>query len=126
MIKLKRVYDPAASADGKRFLVERLWPRAVRKADLKMDAWLKDVAPSTTLRQWFGHDPGKWKEFQRRYFIELKSRADVIEPILEAARIGSITLLYSSHDHEHNNAVALKSYLDEKISKKQGKPKRVA
>src|SRR6516225_8898609 len=115
MIKLKRVYDPAAAADGKRFLVERLWPRGVKKTDLKMDAWLKDVAPSTALRQWFGHDPGKWKEFQRRYFRELKVHADVIEPIVEAAHRGSVTLLYSSHDQEHNNAVALKSYLEELV-----------
>jgi uncharacterized protein YeaO (DUF488 family) len=111
MIKLKRVYDPAAAADGKRFLVERLWPRGVKKADLKMSAWLKDVAPSTALRRWFGHDPDKWKEFQKRYFRELKAHADVIDPIVEAARTGSVTLLYSSHDQEHNNAVALKSYL---------------
>ena len=89
MIKLKRVYDPAAAGDGKRFLVERLWPRAMKKTDLKMDAWLKDVAPSTTLRQWFNHDPGKWKEFQRRYSLELKSHADAIEPLLEAARAGT-------------------------------------
>src|SRR6516164_5900398 len=113
MIKLKRVYDPAAAADGKRFLVERLWPRGVKKTDLKMDAWLKDVAPSTTLRQWFNHDPGKWKEFQRRYSLELKSHADAIEPLLEAAR-GTVTLLYSSHDQEHNNAVVLKHYLEAK------------
>lgn len=112
MITLKRVYDPAASTDGKRFLVERLWPRGVRKADLKMDAWLKDVAPTTALRQWFGHDPGKWKEFQRRYSLELKAHADVIETILEAAHNGSVTLLYSSHDQEHNNAVVLKQYLE--------------
>jgi uncharacterized protein YeaO (DUF488 family) len=117
MIKLKRVYEPAASTDGKRFLVERLWPRGVRKADLKMDAWLKDAAPSTALRQWFGHDPGKWKEFQRRYFLELKVNAAVIEPVLEAAHDGSVTLLYSSHDQEHNNAVALKRYLEAKISR---------
>ena len=114
MIKLKRVYDPAASTDGKRFLVERLWPRGVRKADLKMDAWLKDAGPSTALRQWFGHDPSKWKEFQRRYFRELKGHADAIEPIVEAAHRGSVTLLYSSHDQEHNNAVALRQYLQAK------------
>src|SRR6516165_3496678 len=112
MIKLKRVYDSAASTDGKRFLVERLWPRGVKKADLKMDAWVKEVAPSPALRQWFSHDPGNWKEFQRRYFVELKANREAIEPILEAVRDGSVTLLYSSHDQEHNNAVALKKYLD--------------
>jgi uncharacterized protein YeaO (DUF488 family) len=115
MIKLKRVYDSAASTDGKRFLVERLWPRGVKKADLKMDAWLKEVAPSPALRRWFSHDPGMWMEFQRRYFVELKTNREAIEPILEAVRDGTVTLLYSSHDHEHNNAVALKSYLEAKV-----------
>jgi len=111
------VYAPAADADGKGFLVERLWHRGVKKADLKMDAWLKDVAPSTALRQWFGHDPSKWKEFQRRYFRVLKGHADAIEPSVEAAHRGSVTLLYSSHDQEHNNAVALKRHLEAKISR---------
>ena len=120
MIQLKRVYDPPASADGVRFLVERLWPRGLKKANLKLDAWLKDVAPSADLRQWFAHDPRKWKEFRRRYFIELDANASGIAPILEAAR-GPVTLLYSSHDQQHNNAVALKDYLDTTMSRSRRK-----
>ncbi|MDF0666557.1 MAG: DUF488 domain-containing protein [Nitrospira sp.] len=119
MITLKRVYDPMTSADGVRFLVERLWPRGVKKTALHIDAWLKDVAPSGPLRRWFGHDPNKWSEFQRRYHDELRSNADALEPILKAARRGRVTLVYSSHDTEHNNAVALKGYLDARSGKKQ-------
>ncbi|HEU5396834.1 MAG TPA: DUF488 domain-containing protein [Verrucomicrobiae bacterium] len=111
MIKLKRVYEPAAKADGTRFLVERLWPRGMKKESLKIDGWLKDAAPSTELRKWFNHDPAKWKEFQRRYRTELDKNPDVLEPIRAAARKGTVTLLFSSHDAEHNNVVALKSYL---------------
>lgn len=112
MIQLKRVYEPAdPSKDGLRILVERLWPRGIRKDALHLDAWLKDVAPSTELRQWFSHDPAKWTEFQRRYFSELDGNTDALKPIRSAARKGKVTLLYSSHDEEHNNAVALKAYL---------------
>ena len=112
MIQLKRVYDAPGPQDGHRFLVERLWPRGVKKASLSMDAWLKDAAPSTELRQWFHHDPERWEEFRARYLAELKERHDALNPILEAARKGTVTLLYSSHDAEHNNAVALKEYLE--------------
>ena len=125
MIVLKRVYEPVASTDGTRFLVERLWPRGIKKTALQMDAWLKDVAPSTALRRWFGHDPKKWTEFRRRYFHELTANADVIEPIIKAARRGRVTLLYSSHDEEHNNAVALKHYVEVRM-KKRVSPKTAA
>jgi len=111
MIRLKRAYDPASKDDGVRFLVERLWPRGVKKGALRLDAWLKDVAPSTELRQWFSHDPAKWIEFQRRYSAELDAKPEVLEPILNAARRGRVTLVYSSHDTERNNAVALRTYL---------------
>ena len=111
MIQLKRVYDPANSDDGVRFLVERLWPRGMKKENLRLDAWLKDVAPSTELRQWFSHDPAKWAEFKRRYFAELDTKAEALEPIRKALKHGRVTLLFSSHDTEHNNAVALKVYL---------------
>ncbi len=114
MVKLKRVYDPASPADGTRFLVERLWPRGVAKDKLQLTAWLKDVGPSTELRQWFGHDPEKWAQFRTRYFRELDSRPESWEPILSAARRGTVTLVYSSHDQQHNNAVALKEYLEAK------------
>ena len=116
MIKLKRAYDSASKDDGIRFLVERLWPRGLKKTALRLDAWLKDVAPSTELRQWFSHDPAKWAEFQRRYFAELNAKPKAIEPILEADRRGYVTLVYSSHDAEHNNAVALRAYLAAKLS----------
>jgi uncharacterized protein YeaO (DUF488 family) len=116
MIMLKRAYEPVAREDGTRFLVERLWPRGVRKDALRLDAWLKDVAPSTKLRQWFGHDPEKWQEFQRRYRAELDRNTEALEPILQAARRGRVTLIYSSHDQEHNNAVVLKTYIESRLA----------
>lgn len=111
MIQRKRVYDPAGNKDGTRLLVERLWPRGVKKTSLEIKDWLKDVAPSTELRTWFSHDPAKWKEFRRRYFAELEANPDAWKPIVEAARHGMVTLIYSSHDTEHNNAVALEEFL---------------
>ncbi|MGH9356391.1 MAG: DUF488 domain-containing protein [Terriglobia bacterium] len=119
MIKLKRAYDPAAADDGARFLVERLWPRGVKKTALQVHAWLKDVAPSSALRRWFAHDPKKWSEFRRRYFRELGANAETLEPILKAARRGRVTLVYSSHDIEHNNAVALKDYVEARLNQKR-------
>jgi uncharacterized protein YeaO (DUF488 family) len=115
MIMLKRAYDPISRSDGTRLLVERLWPRGVTKAKLKIEAWLKDVAPSTELRKWFGHDPGKWTEFRKRYRRELDSHPEAWRPIVAAARRGRVTLVYSSHDEQHNNAVALQEYLEAKI-----------
>jgi uncharacterized protein YeaO (DUF488 family) len=119
VIRLKRAYDPVDSADGARFLVERLWPRGVKKTALPMEAWLKDVAPSSSLRRWFGHDPKKWSEFRRRYFHELSANVDALEPIIKASRSGPVTLVYSSHDMEHNNAVALKDYVESRILNKK-------
>lgn len=115
MIALKRAYDAAAAGDGRRVLVERLWPRGVKKETLKLDAWDKEVAPSTELRKWFSHDPEKWPEFQRRYRAELRQHAGGLKPLLAAARHGRLTLIYSSHDGEHNNAVVLKQILDEQL-----------
>lgn len=117
MITLKRVYEPVNTENGTRFLVERLWPRGVRKDALMLDAWLKDVAPSTELRRWFGHDPARWREFRERYAAELEARPDAWAPIVQADRSGTVTLLYSSHDTEHNNAVALKAYLEARSAK---------
>lgn len=116
MIKLKRAYDRAGPSDGARFLVERLWPRGVRKDRLKLDGWLKDVAPSAELRKWFAHDPKKWPRFRERYFAELKSRPEALATLLDAARHGTVTLVYSSRDTEHNNAVALRSYLQRRLA----------
>jgi uncharacterized protein YeaO (DUF488 family) len=112
MIKLKRAYDPPSDDDGVRVLVERLWPRGEKKEALHLDAWLKEAAPSTELRKWFGHDPAKWKQFQQRYFAELDARPEAVEPILKASRQKPVTLIFSSHDVVHNNAVALKTYLE--------------
>ena len=111
-LKLKRAYDRASRADGTRILVERLWPRGVSKESLHVDAWLKDAGPSTELRKWFGHDPAKWRTFQQRYFRELDSRPEAWQAILDAARNGPVTLVYSSRDEQHNNAVALKAYIE--------------
>lgn len=110
-IKLKRAYEPAAADDGVRYLVERLWPRGVKKQALRVEAWLKDVAPSDALRRWFKHDPAKWQEFRRRYFKELDHNSTAWEPLLDAVRRGTVTLVYSAHDTQHNNAVALQEYL---------------
>ena len=115
MIRLRRVYDDSGPDDGTRFLVERLWPRGVPKDTLHLDTWLKDVAPSPALRKWFHHDPAKWSEFQRRYFAELETQPEALKQILEATQRGSVTLLYSSRDQEHNNAVALKTFLEKKV-----------
>jgi uncharacterized protein YeaO (DUF488 family) len=118
MITIKRVYEETP-AKGTKFLVERLWPRGVKKIDLDYDEWLKDVAPSTELRKWFSHDPAKYQEFQRRYYKELDEHPEAWQPILAVARKGTATLLYSSHDGEHNNAVALKRYLETKMNAKK-------
>jgi uncharacterized protein YeaO (DUF488 family) len=118
MIQLKRVYEKPEPHDGVRFLIERLWPRGVRKADVHEDGWLKDAGPSNELRKWFSHDPDKWAEFQHRYFTELDARPEAWQPILQAAKRDTVTLLYSSHDAEHNNAIALKRYLESKRTHK--------
>lgn len=118
MIKIKRVYEDADPQDGPRFRVERLWPRGVKKAALPLDGWLKEVAPSTALRQWFGHDPQRWDEFKCRYFAELDAAPEAWEPLRGAARQGTVTLLYSAHDTAHNGALALQEYLE----RRQGTP----
>ncbi len=126
MIWLRRAYEPARRNEGRRFLVERLWPRGIKKQDLSMDGWLKDVAPSSELRKWFSHDPAKWSEFRRRYFAELRAHPDALRPLLDAARDGDATLIYSSHDREHNNAVALKEYLERKLPQSHSRRRKAA
>ena len=118
MLKLKRAYEPESRSDGTRVLVERLWPRGLSKATLRIDGWLKDVGPSTELRRWFSHDHVKWPTFRARYFRELDSRPEAWRPIASAARRGTVTLVYSSRDTQHNNAVALKDYLQSKIRRR--------
>ena len=111
MIRLKRAYEEPAPEDGERILVERLWPRGLAKQTAKLDLWLKDVAPSTDLRKWFGHDPDRWNEFRRRYESELKYKHDLIKLLKEKAQRGTVTLIYAARDEEHNGALALKRYL---------------
>jgi len=116
-IRVKRVYELARREDGRRFLVDRLWPRGIKRERLSLDAWVKEVAPSDTLRRWFAHDPYRWDEFRRRYAAELDRRPEAWGPILEAARKGTVTLVYSARDSRHNNGVALKGYLEMKLTK---------
>ena len=116
MIRLKRAYDPARHDDGVRILVERLRPRGIKKEALQLDAWLKEVAPSTELRQWFAHDAAKWTTFQQKYFAELDAKPDALAPILGASAHGPVTLIFSSHDATHNNAVALKTYIATRVN----------
>jgi len=113
-IKLKRAYERAARGDGRRVLVERLWPRGVRKHELALDGWSKEVAPSTELRKWFAHDPERWPEFQRRYRAELASgpAADELRALAEQAAAGPLTLVFAAHDPERNSAVVLKGALE--------------
>lgn len=118
MLKVKRVYENAEASDGIRFLVERLWPRGMKKEELKLEAWLKDVAPSDSLRRWFAHDALKWNEFQKRYRVELDGNPNAWKPILDATERGNVTLLYSARDTEHNNAIALILYLEARHSQK--------
>jgi uncharacterized protein YeaO (DUF488 family) len=115
-IQVKRVYEPAEPGDGARYLVERLWPRGMSKESLHLTGWIKEVAPSDGLRRWFGHDPAKWEEFVRRYRAELDEHPEAWQPLLAAARQGTITLLYSARDTAHNNAVALQNYLEEQLA----------
>jgi uncharacterized protein YeaO (DUF488 family) len=115
-VRIKRVYDPQARSDGRRFLVERLWPRGVSKQGLHMAGWCREAAPSHELRKWFNHDPRKWAEFQRRYRNELEARPEAWQPLIEAAQQGAVTLLFSSRDQEHNNAVVLKDFLEQRLA----------
>lgn len=117
MIQVKRVYESPTKEDGARFLVDRLWPRGLKKEALQLQGWVKETAPSDALRRWFGHDPKKWAEFQRRYFAELECRPETWKPLLGAARKGVVTLLYSAKDSKHNNAVALRDYLLAKLQR---------
>jgi uncharacterized protein YeaO (DUF488 family) len=111
-IKLKRAYEPPEKTDGARILVDRLWPRGVSKSSARIDLWPKDIAPSDALRKWFGHDPAKWSEFRKRYARELASQPQAVAQIKQVAEKGTVTLVYGAKDERHNNAVALKEYLE--------------
>ena len=118
MIRIKRTYEPPARGDGRRILVERLWPRGLRKEALAADAWMKEVAPSTELRKWFAHRVERWEEFRRRYRNELNANPGGWKPILDASDRGTVTLLYSAHDTQHNGAVVLASYLSKRMRRR--------
>lgn len=111
-IRVRRAYEAASPDDGQRVLVDRIWPRGVSKDALAIDAWLKDAAPSSALRKWFGHDPAKWDGFKERYFRELDDRPEVVGDLRSRCAGGPLTLVYSARDTRHNNAVALKAYLE--------------
>ncbi len=111
MIGLKRVYEEPSPDDGFRVLVERLWPRGLTKERVAVDLWLKDVAPSPELRKWFGHDPARWEEFQKRYRQELRERNDAVRLLRQRANEGTVTLVYAARDDEHNGAVVLAKFL---------------
>lgn len=110
-IAIKRAYLPPEKSDGKRILIDRLWPRGLSKEKAKIDLWLKEIAPSTELRKWFGHDPAKWAEFQKRYKAELSENKEAVGQLVEMAKKQPATLIYSAHDEDHNDAVVLQTYL---------------
>jgi uncharacterized protein YeaO (DUF488 family) len=110
-VRIKRAYEAPSADDGTRVLIDRLWPRGIGKAEAAFDHWMKEIAPSTELRKWFGHDPARWEEFQRRYRSELKDRRDELERLRELAREGVVTLVYAAHDETHNDAVVLRDLL---------------
>lgn len=121
MIKIKRVYDRSSRDDGKRLLIDRLWPRGLKKEDARIDEWLKEIAPSNELRKWFNHDPNKWSEFKKRFFTELLGKRDMVEGIISTARKGTVTLLFGSKEERFNNAVALKEYIDSRMNASERK-----
>jgi len=110
-IRIKRAYDPPSHDDGARILIDRLWPRGIKKESLAVDQWAKELAPSTELRQWFGHDPARWQAFHQRYAAELRPHAELLDTLRTLARKGTVTLVYAAHDETHNNAVALREFL---------------
>ena len=126
-IQIKHAYEAPAPGDGARFLVDRLWPRGVKRDTLHLTGWVRDASPTTKLRKWFNHEPEKWPEFRKRYFAELASEPEAWRPLLEAAKKGKITLLFGAHDSEHNNAVALARFLEGKLTTRTAsKPSRTA
>jgi uncharacterized protein YeaO (DUF488 family) len=116
-VRIKRAFDPASRDDGRRYLVDRLWPRGVSKQQLQLAGWLKDLAPSPELRSWFGHDPIKYPEFDRRYRRELERNAELIARLAEEARTGSVTLVFAARDVEHCNASVLRGVLEERLTR---------
>ena len=116
MIKLKRIYEKPLKEDGIRILVERLWPRGFTKERAAINLWLKDIAPSSELRKWFGHDPARWEEFRNRYWAELTEKKELSASLKQKSKQGTVTLIYSSSDEKHNSAVALKMFLETTVN----------
>jgi uncharacterized protein YeaO (DUF488 family) len=116
-IRLRRAYDPPSASDGYRVLVDRVWPRGISRDALRLDEWLKEVAPSTELRKWFGHDPEKWTAFKDRYFLELEKQSEAINRLLAKCREGPLTLVFGAKDTRYNNAAALKEYLEQRAGR---------
>ncbi|AVO42768.1 DUF488 domain-containing protein [Simplicispira suum] len=110
-VLIKRAYEPPAPQDGARILIDRLWPRGIKKEALVLDQWAKELAPSTALRQWFGHEPARWAEFQKRYAVELQAQAEALDALRARARCSTVTLVYGAHDEAHNNAVVVRALL---------------
>ncbi len=115
MLKTKRVYDAPSKTDGKRILIDRLWPRGLKRESARIDEWSKEIAPSNELRKWFNHDPDKWRDFKARYFRELEAKRTIIEEILGDSQKGTVTLLFGAKEERFNNAAALKDYLEERM-----------
>jgi uncharacterized protein YeaO (DUF488 family) len=124
MLRTKRVYEAPARSDGQRILVDRLWPRGMRKEDAAIDEWMKEIAPSTELRQWFGHDPKKWPEFERRYRQELRAREDLLRTIARRASRGTVTLVYGARDEAHNHAVVLAALVRPRVARARAAARR--
>lgn len=113
MIRIKRIYDEVSKDDGKRILVDRLWPRGIKKENVRIDEWMKDIAPSEELRKWFSHDPSKWPEFKKRYAQEIENKKELVEQLRQESAKGVIILLFAAKDKEHNNALALREILNQ-------------
>ena len=111
-VRIKRVYEPPEPRDGTRILIDRLWPRGLTKDRARVDVWRKDIAPSASLREWFGHDPAKWEEFQKRYWKELEEKKEAVQLLKQKSKQGTVTLVYAARDEEHNGALALKRFLE--------------
>jgi len=116
MLKIKRVYEPPTHGDGQRILIDRLWPRGLKKENGRIDEWIKEIGPSTELRKWFNHDPKKWEEFKKRFFKELQKNQETVDGVIVRAKKGTVTLLFGSREERHNNAVALKEYIEARMS----------
>lgn len=119
LVSIKRIYEPAVKGDGYRILVDRLWPRGVSKVAARIDLWMRDIAPSTTLRRWFNHDPAKWEEFCERYRAEMREQQPLLDAVRQQAKKGPVTLVYSARDERFNQAVVLQLVLKQSITRKR-------